>query len=180
MLQSGPFLVNITPHQGYHIESQWRSLQSVFRIFCSLKAIQLKWCRFMSCSRVKLFINPTLVKSSSLLSADNWICWLYVIWIACWEILTNICARTFENVPPRRSMCSTHAQCNPLYRGDKLVCTHAVQYVTKRYVIHTDNAQTAAVEAESLYRLSGFSLSKEDFQCWQMDDGEKRNGVEGL
>lgn len=24
------------------------------------------------------------------------------------------------------------------------------------------------------------SVSKEDFQCWQMDDGERWNGVEGL
>lgn len=45
---------------------------------------------------------------------------------------------------------------------------------------HTDNAQGAAVEGENLNRLSGFSLSKEDFQCWQMDDGGKKNGVEGL
>lgn len=58
--------------------------------------------------------------------------------------------------------------------GGKPVCAHTVQYVTKWYVSHTDNAQAAAVEAGSLNRLSGFSLSKEDFQCWQMDDGEKK------
>lgn len=70
------------------------------------------------------------------------------------------------------------AQATP-ERG-KPLCTHAVQYVTKWYVSHTDSAQAAAVEAENLNWLSGFSLSKEDFQCWQMDDGGKRNGVEGL
>lgn len=43
-----------------------------------------------------------------------------------------------------------------------------------------DKQQAAAVETENLNRLSGFSLSKEDFQCWQMDDGQKRTGVEGL
>lgn len=71
-------------------------------------------------------------------------------------------------------------QAQPTPERGKPLCTHAVQYVTKWYVSHTDNAQAAAVEAENLNWLSGFSLSKEDFQCWQMDDGGKRNGVEGL
>lgn len=71
-------------------------------------------------------------------------------------------------------------QAQPTLEGDKPVSTHAIQYLSKWYVSHTDNAQAAAVEAENLNRLSGFSLSKEDFQCWQMDEGEKRNGVEGL
>lgn len=60
-------------------------------------------------------------------------------------------------------------------------CVHTVvQYVTVWYVSNTDNAQAAALEAENLNWLSGFSLSKLDFQCWQMDDGGKRNGVKGF
>lgn len=57
---------------------------------------------------------------------------------------------------------------------DKPVSTNIVQYLRKWYVYHTDNAQAAAVEAKNLNRLSGFSLSKEDFQCWQMGGGEKK------
>lgn len=47
-------------------------------------------------------------------------------------------------------------------------------HVRKRCVGRADNTQCAAGEAENLNRLSGFSLSKEHFQCWQMDDGEKK------
>lgn len=73
------------------------------------------------------------------------------------------------------SMYSMHTvQAQPTLEEGKPVCTHAPQYVTKWYVSHTYRAQAAALD-----RLSGFSLSKKDFQRWQMDDGEKRNGVEG-
>lgn len=37
-------------------------------------------------------------------------------------------------------------QVQPTLEGDKPVCTHAIQCVTKWYVNHTDNAQGAAVE----------------------------------
>lgn len=65
----------------------------------------------------------------------------------------------------------------PTQEEGELVCSHAAHRVTKWYVGHTHNVHAAA---QNLNRLSGFSLSKEDFQCRQMDDGEKRNGVEGL
>lgn len=52
---------------------------------------------------------------------------------------------------------------------DKMVCQPYIQCT-----------RCSCGSAETLNRLSGFSLSKEDVQCWQIDDGEKRNGVEGL
>ncbi len=135
----------------------------------------------MSCSRVKLFIYPTLVKPWEQLAAiSGWLELLTLHRLNCLLGNTHEHLRTYVQEPStRRSIHSMHAAQRTL-EGDKPVCTHAVQYVTKWYVSHTDNAQAAAVEAENLNWLSGFSLSKEDFQCWQMDDGEKRNGVEGL
>ena len=72
-------------------------------------------------------------------------------------------------------MHTEQAQPTLLVGGGANQCVRTqVQYVRKWYARHTDNTQAAAVEAENLNRLSGFSLSKEDFQCWQMGGAEKK------
>lgn len=65
-------------------------------------------------------------------------------------------------------VCIQHKH-NPPRRGKN-------RYVCMRHSIwqNPNSTQAAAVEAENLSRLSGFVLSKDDFQCWQMDDGEKK------
>lgn len=69
---------------------------------------------------------------------------------------------------------------SPLER-EKPVCTHAGLYV-KKCVCHTGGAQSCSCGSWKSQQAEWvFPLSKEDFQCWQMDDGErKKNGVEGL
>lgn len=62
---------------------------------------------------------------------------------------------------------------SPLEKGKK-GCVHAGLYVTK-CVCHTGGSQSCSCGSWKSQQAEWvFPLSKEDFQCWQMDDGERK------
>lgn len=71
---------------------------------CTLKAVQLKWCQFMSCSRVKHFIYPTLVKPwEQLIAISGWLELLVQHHLNCWlgntdETSVHVHSRTFHTL----------------------------------------------------------------------------------
>lgn len=106
-LQHGPFMYT-APCQRFHIELLWLRLnQFVCRNFCLLKVFQLKWCHFTSCSGVKLFIYPTLVKPWAA-PCYQWMTWAVdsTVWIACWEILLSTYFQEASTCYNMYSMCS--------------------------------------------------------------------------
>lgn len=153
----------------------WLSIHQIvfFRSWLHVKCHLVKVMSvFMSSSRVKHFIYPALVKPSEQLAATiEWHELLVlhhlntlVVKYWCTDVraqIWNICARTSKTF--HILLYVAHVQ-----------PTHAAQC----WMVCQPYKQCSSCSCGSW--LSGFPLSKEIFQCWQMDDRGKRNGAESL
>lgn len=120
---------------------------------------------------MKLFINPTLAQSSSVLSVDDCSCWLCNVWFACWEILADI--RTRTNLPAP-AVCTLCMQCR----------RHPLKRRTDRCTVYTYSMwQNGMSASHIMHKLQlkmwtgwvGSLRQRRTFTLGQMDDGEKKN-----
>lgn len=119
------------------------------------------------------FLSTPPLSSPKVLSVDDLSCWLYTVWIACWEILRTSAlkpSRTFHTFRYVQYACRT----NTTHSKGRQTGVHAIQYVTKWHAaIQLWKLEISTGWVGSLCQWRTFSVGR-----WMME--KKRNGVEGL